>query len=162
VEYGGSTNNSRESLNRTIPETEERELRLIDRQRKLAVVPKRGNVIASSYTSPLDLIYLAAKYVLEIQVVVVNGRYDVVFVSCFVSTNRVQQTSFLTALYRSLRSPIIDPPAKAKLQTLEELSKSLSNRIIAIFPEVRPPPPAVGASPLPAAFTSVPLLTPFS
>jgi len=32
------------------------------RQRKLAVVPKKGNVIASSYTSPLDLIYLAAKY----------------------------------------------------------------------------------------------------
>lgn len=31
------------------------------RQRSLAIPPKAGNVIACNYTSPLDLIYLAAK-----------------------------------------------------------------------------------------------------
>lgn len=31
-------------------------------QRKLAIPPKPGNIIASNFTSPLDLIYLAAKF----------------------------------------------------------------------------------------------------
>src|ERR1700738_4349284 len=56
--------------------------------------------------------------------------------SCFVSTNRVERTSFCKALLRSLRGPIVDPPKDAKLQTLEEISKDLSTRIIAIFPGV--------------------------
>lgn len=61
------------------------------------------------------------------------------------STNRVERTSFCKALLRSLRGPIIDPPKNAKLQTLEEISKDLSTRIIAIFPEV--PSPLVSSSP---------------
>jgi len=55
-------NSLRESLNRTFPVFLDGDRGLMARQRKLAVVPKKGNVIASSYTSPLDLIYLAAKY----------------------------------------------------------------------------------------------------
>jgi 1-acylglycerol-3-phosphate O-acyltransferase len=35
--------------------------KLIRRQRKLAIPPKSGDVIVSNHTSPLDLIYLAAK-----------------------------------------------------------------------------------------------------
>lgn len=65
-----------------------------------------------------------------------KDRYDVVFVSCFISSDKVQQTSFMTALWRSLRAPLLEPPAGSTLLSIEELSKKLSNRIIAIFPEV--------------------------
>jgi len=92
-------------------------------QRKLAVAPRAGDIVASNYTSPLDVIYLAAKY-------------DPVFVSSFVTTDKVQPTSFLTALWRSLQPPLISPSTKAKLLTLQEVCKAYSKRIVAIFPEV--------------------------
>ena len=65
-----------------------------------------------------------------------NNRYDVVFVSCFVSTDKVEQTSFPTAFWRSLNSPLLEPPSKATLLSIQDLSDKLSERVIAVFPEV--------------------------
>jgi 1-acyl-sn-glycerol-3-phosphate acyltransferase len=104
------------------------------RQRSLGIPPRPGDVVASNHTSPLDIIYLAGKY--GPFSATTNNRYDVVFVSCFMSTDKVQQTSFTTALWRSLRAPLLEPPASATLLSLQELSQKLSSRVIAIFPEV--------------------------
>jgi hypothetical protein len=61
VGFGGSTNNLTGSPKRTV----ERLSEVTRRQRKLAVPPKPGDVIASNHTSPLDLLYLAAKFLMS-------------------------------------------------------------------------------------------------
>ena len=68
-----------------------------------------------------------------------NTRYDAAFVSCFITTDKVQPTSFLTALWRSMRSPIIDPPPTSTLLSLSDVKAKLSDRIIVIFPEAHIP-----------------------
>jgi hypothetical protein len=54
--------NLKELRKREYPRSRDGEVDL-GRQRKLAVAPKRGNLIVSNFTSPFDVIYFAAKYV---------------------------------------------------------------------------------------------------
>lgn len=103
-------------------------------QTKLAIPPKPGNLIVSNFTSPLDVVYFAAKY--ELSLKIANFRYDAAFVSCFVTSDKVQLTSFLTALWRSINSPLLEPPDNAMLIPLTEVTKKLPDRIIVVFPEV--------------------------
>jgi hypothetical protein len=70
-------------------------------------------------------------------------RYDAAFVWSFISSDKVEPVSFLTALWRSSRSPQLEPSPKAKLYPVDDLPKSFSTRITLAFPEV--PPPAARA-----------------
>ena len=104
-------------------------------QRKLAVQPKGGNLIVSNFTSPLDVVYFAAKYV-QPRFAHLILRYDAAFVWCFDSCGKVEPTPFLTALWRSIRPPQLEPSPKAKLYAIDDLPRSLSIRIVVVFPEV--------------------------
>ncbi|EFR02581.1 hypothetical protein MGYG_05577 [Nannizzia gypsea CBS 118893] len=87
-------------------------------------LPGPGTVIASSFTSPIDVIYLAA-------------IFNPVFTSSYPGTRKVKQVSLLQAIIHAFDSPEPTPPhsSKADLTDISTLIKRYPNRCIVVFPE---------------------------
>jgi 1-acylglycerol-3-phosphate O-acyltransferase len=85
-------------------------------------VPQPGNIIASSFTSPIDSLYLAA-------------IFDPIFTVSYPHTRRVQYISLLGAILRALSPPQEYPPTGAKLTDLRTLVAAHPKRVIVVFPE---------------------------
>jgi hypothetical protein len=85
-------------------------------------LPHAGSVIASSFTSPLDPLYLA-------------GIFTPVFTRSWPSERRVEVVSLFRAITLAFSQPQLEPPASAKLVTLKELTEKHPTSIICVFPE---------------------------
>ncbi|KAI5286893.1 hypothetical protein KEM54_006419 [Ascosphaera aggregata] len=99
-------------------------------------LPQAGSIIASSFTSPIDAIYLAA-------------IFDPVFTISYPSTHKVRQISLLEAVFRAFAKPELWPSSSgsgsgsgssskwssSQLFTIEQLLRRHPNRVIAVFPE---------------------------
>ncbi|KAF8455369.1 hypothetical protein BGX38DRAFT_1249175 [Terfezia claveryi] len=88
-------------------------------------LPRAGTVIVSSFTSPIDILYLAAVF-------------DPIFTTSYPNTREIERLSLLPAIIRSLSPPLSQPPPGTKLITLPRLLAENPNRSIALFPECTP------------------------
>lgn len=85
-------------------------------------LPHPGTIIAASFTSPLDPLYLAA-------------IFRPVFTRSFPATRQVEQISLFRAILMAFAPPTTAPPDQAKLITLASLEQKYPDSIIAVFPE---------------------------
>lgn len=85
-------------------------------------VPEPSDIIASSFTSPLDSLYLAA-------------IFDPIFTVSYPHTRQIHQISLLGAIFRALQSPQEYPPKGAKITDLTALLNRYPGRAIVVFPE---------------------------
>ncbi|KIN01705.1 hypothetical protein OIDMADRAFT_121988 [Oidiodendron maius Zn] len=85
-------------------------------------VPEPSDIIASSFTSPLDSLYLAA-------------IFDPIFTASYPHTRQVECISLFSAIFRALSQPKEYPPKDAKLTNLRTLLAQNPQRIIVVFPE---------------------------
>ncbi|KAA8907368.1 hypothetical protein FN846DRAFT_947569 [Sphaerosporella brunnea] len=88
-------------------------------------LPGPGNIIVSSYTSPLDAIYLAA-------------IFDPIFTASYPTTRLVERVSLPLFLWRYFTSPILRPAEPNALISLPELLRQNPNRTVLMFPEATP------------------------
>jgi 1-acyl-sn-glycerol-3-phosphate acyltransferase len=86
---------------------------------KAGRLPGPGSIIASSYTSPLDVLYLAA-------------IFDPIFTQSFQGSREVQVLSLERALASCFSLP---PPKPADTISLAELVAANRRRVIVVFPE---------------------------
>ncbi|KAJ5489748.1 hypothetical protein N7539_004638 [Penicillium diatomitis] len=93
----------------------------LSRQQK-ARLPQPGSVIASSFTSPIDAIYLAA-------------IFDPVFTASYPETRQVEHISLLQAILRAFAYPTTEPAPGVKLVDVSTLVEKYPNRTIVVFPE---------------------------
>jgi hypothetical protein len=94
-------------------------LRGIDAQRHL---PQAGTIIASSFTSPLDPLYLA-------------GIFCPIFTRSYPGTKKVEPISLFRAILLAFSSPTISPSNPSTLVTLKDLHAKNPTAIICVFPE---------------------------
>lgn len=87
-----------------------------------ARLPQPSSIIASSFTSPIDAIYLAA-------------IFDPVFTASYPATRLVQQISLFEAVLRAFQYPQLTPTPNTELIDLQTLIKRFPNREIVVFPE---------------------------
>ena len=87
-----------------------------------ARLPQPGSIIACSYTSPLDSVYLAA-------------IFDPIFTASYPSTRRVHRISLLNAMLRAFQYPRLEPPNNVKLTDLETLMKRYPDQVVVVYPE---------------------------
>ena len=87
-----------------------------------ARLPQPGSIITSSYTSPIDALYLAA-------------IFDPIFTASYPSTRLVHRISLCQAILHALQYPSYDPPSNAKLVDLQTLLRRNPHRVIVVFPE---------------------------
>ncbi|KAM5442462.1 Lysophosphatidic acid:oleoyl-CoA acyltransferase 1 [Microsporum ferrugineum] len=87
-------------------------------------LPGPGTVIASSFTSPVDVLYLAA-------------IFNPIFTASYPSTQKVKQISLLQAIARAFAPPEPTPPhaSKADLTDISTLIKRYPNSCVVVFPE---------------------------
>jgi 1-acyl-sn-glycerol-3-phosphate acyltransferase len=85
-------------------------------------VPEPSNIIASSFTSPIDSLYLAA-------------IFDPIFTVSYPHTRQVQYISLFGAILRALSKPMEYPPRNAKMTDLKTLVAEHPKRVIVVFPE---------------------------
>ncbi|KAG9246805.1 hypothetical protein BJ878DRAFT_565485 [Calycina marina] len=85
-------------------------------------VPSPSNVIASSFTSPLDSLYLAA-------------IFDPIFTVSYPHTRQVEYISLFGAILRALSKPKEFPSKGAKMTDIKTLVRYHPKRIIVVFPE---------------------------
>ncbi|RAL13859.1 MFS general substrate transporter [Aspergillus homomorphus CBS 101889] len=85
-------------------------------------LPGPGSIIASSFTSPIDAVYLAA-------------IFDPIFTACYPNTSDVEQISLLQAILRAFGAPRPNAPPNTKLTTLDALLSKYPGRPIVTFPE---------------------------
>ncbi|KAI9887120.1 MAG: hypothetical protein M1823_001027 [Watsoniomyces obsoletus] len=85
-------------------------------------LPQPSDIIASSFTSPIDALYLAA-------------IFDPIFTASYPSTRQVRRITLLGAILRAFRSPRAHPPPGAKLVDLRTLIEAHPDRVVAVFPE---------------------------
>lgn len=85
-------------------------------------VPHPGSVIAATFTSPIDALYLSA-------------TFDPVFTVSYPGTSKVQRISLLGAILRALGAVELGPSNKTKLTTLRAMIAANPGRVIAVFPE---------------------------
>ncbi|KFY64333.1 hypothetical protein V497_01748 [Pseudogymnoascus sp. VKM F-4516 (FW-969)] len=85
-------------------------------------LPAPSSIIASSFTSPVDALYLAA-------------IFDPVFTVSYPDTRQVRPISLLGAMLRALSGPEEAPPAGVKLVDIETLISENPDSIIVVFPE---------------------------
>ncbi|OBT87019.1 hypothetical protein VE02_03727 [Pseudogymnoascus sp. 03VT05] len=85
-------------------------------------LPAPSSIIASSFTSPVDALYLAA-------------IFDPVFTVSYPGTRQVRPISLLGAMLRALSGPEEAPPAGVKLVDLETLISENPESVIVVFPE---------------------------
>jgi 1-acyl-sn-glycerol-3-phosphate acyltransferase len=87
-----------------------------------ARLPQPGSVIASSFTSPIDAIYLAA-------------IFDPVFTASYPNTRQVERISLLQAVLRAFKAPSTQPAPGSRLVDLSTLVERYPSRPIVLFPE---------------------------
>ncbi len=85
-------------------------------------VPEPSDIIASSFTSPIDALYYAA-------------IFDPIFTVSYPHTRQVQVISLLGAIFRALSKPQEQPPQGAKLTDMKTLIEKNKQRVIVVFPE---------------------------
>lgn len=85
-------------------------------------LPQPSSIIACSFTSPIDAVYLAA-------------IFDPVFTASYPSTRLVHRISLLQAILRAFQYPQIEPPRNAELTDLGTLLQQYPNEAIVVFPE---------------------------
>ncbi|KAI9782378.1 MAG: hypothetical protein M1839_005251 [Geoglossum umbratile] len=85
-------------------------------------LPKPSNIIASSFTSPIDALYLAV-------------IFDPIFTASYPSTRLVHRISLFRAILCALSPPQSRPPPGTILTDLGTLLRDHPNRIIVVFPE---------------------------
>ncbi|KAI9813944.1 MAG: hypothetical protein M1832_006029 [Thelocarpon impressellum] len=85
-------------------------------------LPQPSDVIASSFTSPLDPLYLAA-------------IFDPIFTASFPHTRQVQRISLFHAIMRAFQNPQEHPPSSAELVDVRSLLRDNVGRIVVVFPE---------------------------
>ncbi|KAF1847587.1 uncharacterized protein K460DRAFT_306947 [Cucurbitaria berberidis CBS 394.84] len=85
-------------------------------------LPKAGTIIASSFTSPLDPLYLA-------------GIFQPIFTRSYPNTRRVERISLFRAILLAFSAPKRSPPSSAKLVALQHLTTENPHKIICVFPE---------------------------
>lgn len=85
-------------------------------------LPHAGTVIASSFTSPLDPLYLA-------------GIFTPVFTRSWPGERRVEVVSLFRAIALAFSQPQLEPPRSANLVTLKELTEKYPTSIVCVFPE---------------------------
>lgn len=85
-------------------------------------VPQPSNVIASSFTSPIDSLYLAA-------------IFDPIFTVSYPHTRQVHCISLLGAMLRALSKPQEYPPKGARMTDIGTLIAENPQRCIVVFPE---------------------------
>ena len=86
-------------------------------------LPQAGTVIASSFTSPIDCLYLAA-------------IFDPIFTASYPGTRQVRQISLAHAILRALL-PVesIPPPPTVRLVDLSDLLKANPSACVVVQPE---------------------------
>ncbi|KAL2825223.1 MFS general substrate transporter [Aspergillus cavernicola] len=87
-----------------------------------ARLPGPGSIIAASFTSPIDALYLAA-------------IFDPIFSASYPTTREVEHISLLSAILRAFRSPQLRPPHGAKTTDLAALAQKYPGRPIVVFAE---------------------------
>lgn len=87
-----------------------------------ARLPQPGTIIAASFTSPIDAVYLAA-------------IFDPVFTASYPDTRQVEHISLLQAILRAFSKPTTQPGLGTNLVEVSTLVKRYPNRVIVIFPE---------------------------
>lgn len=87
-----------------------------------ARLPQPGSIIASSHTSPIDALYLAA-------------IFDPIFTASYPSTRLVQRISLFHAILRAFQYPQYNPPPNARMVDLTTLVKQHPHQAIVVFPE---------------------------
>jgi len=85
-------------------------------------LPQPGTLIASSFTSPIDCLYLAA-------------IFDPIFTASYPSTRLVERISLFHAIFRALLPPRTSPSSSANLVTLSTLLKDNPDSAIVVLPE---------------------------
>lgn len=91
-------------------------------KKHLGKVPGPSDIIASSFSSPIDALYLAAVF-------------DPIFTISYPYTDKVQVVSLFGAIIRAFAKPELYPSRHAHLTDIKTLIQSTSKRAIVIFPE---------------------------
>ncbi|OJJ47305.1 hypothetical protein ASPZODRAFT_15985 [Penicilliopsis zonata CBS 506.65] len=125
-------------------------------------LPGKGAVIAASFTSPIDAIYLAAVF-------------DPVFTASYPRTKQVEHLSLFQAVVRAFAPPRVTPPPSTKLVDIDTLLRRYPSRPLVLFPEctttngrgvlplspsVVGVPPATRLFPVSLRYTPVDVVTP--
>lgn len=125
-------------------------------------MPQPGSVIASSFTSPIDAVYLAA-------------IFDPVFTASYPSTRQVECISLLQAVLRAFAPPSTQPAPRACMVDMATLVQTYPNRAIVMFPEctttnsrailpltraLSAVPPSIKIFPVSLRYTPVDVVTP--
>ena len=87
-----------------------------------ARLPQPGSVIASSFTSPIDAVYLAA-------------IFDPIFTASYPNTRQVERISLFQAILRAFSFPSTQPAPGALMVDVSSLVEKYPNRPIVLFPE---------------------------
>ncbi|ETN43007.1 uncharacterized protein HMPREF1541_02165 [Cyphellophora europaea CBS 101466] len=89
-----------------------------------ARLPKAGSIIASTYNSPIDALYLAA-------------IFDPIFAASYPNTRLVQPLTLFQATIRAFSSPSsqVQAPPNAKLVDVSTYLAQNPNRVMVLFPE---------------------------
>lgn len=87
-----------------------------------ARLPQPSSIIASSFTSPIDSLYLAA-------------IFDPVFAASYPSTRLVHRISLFEAILRAFQHPKKHPPLNARLTDLQTLLQQYPSQPVVVFPE---------------------------
>lgn len=95
--------------------------RSLSRQQQ-ARLPGPGSIIASSFTSPIDAVYLAA-------------IFDPIFTASYPNTRQVEHISLLQAILRSFAQPRVSPSPGTRMVDFSTLLQKYPNRPIVTFPE---------------------------
>jgi 1-acylglycerol-3-phosphate O-acyltransferase len=85
-------------------------------------LPQPGSVLVSSFTSPIDCLYLAA-------------IFNPIFTASFPNSRLVQHISLFHAIFRALSQPQTAPPSNARLVPLSTLLKEHPDSLIVVLPE---------------------------
>lgn len=85
-------------------------------------VPQPSDIIASSFTSPIDALYLAA-------------IFDPIFTVSYPHTRQIQYISLFGAIVHALSKPREHPSPGARMTDLKTLLAEHPNRPIVVFPE---------------------------
>lgn len=84
--------------------------------------PQEGSILASSCTSPIDPIYLAA-------------IFDPIFTASYPNSRQVRRISLLQAVLACFFHPQASPPSSADMLDLDTLAARNPTRYIVVFPE---------------------------
>jgi hypothetical protein len=85
-------------------------------------LPRAGSIIASSFTSPLDPLYLA-------------GIFQPIFTRSYPHTRKVERITLYSAIKLAFSPPALAPRDESKLVTLKQLTEQNPTKIICVFPE---------------------------